>query len=157
MMQISENFLTVTCGPPKSENSGPNSGSSDRGMYDGSGRRPMVLGSRGFTRGVHYWEVSVDRAEGWGCVFIGVCPADAVSWQGYGFINYRATQSYGNETIYGKYYKDGDIIGVLLDLDRGRVSYFKDGEDFMLNRCVDCACVSACVFSLCRYTRLHVH
>jgi len=135
MMHITEDFLTVTCGPPKTGNSS-GGGNLDRGMYDGSGRRPMVLGSRGFTRGVHYWEVSVDVAEGWGCVFIGICPAEAVSWQGYGFLNYRATQSYGHETIYGKYYKGGDTIGVLLDLDRGRVSYFKDGEDFMLNRYV---------------------
>jgi hypothetical protein len=136
MMHISDDFLTVHCGPPKPSG---NSSSNGSAIYDGSGRRPMVLGSRGFTRGVHYWEVSVDSAEGWGCCVIGVCPADAVSWQGYGFLNYRATQSYGHESIYGKYYKSGDTIGVLLDLDRGRVSYLKDGEDFMSSRntCVD--------------------
>ena len=123
MMQISDDFMTVTCGPSK-----------DQASFDGS-RRPMVLGTRGFTRGVHYWEVRVEKGEGWGCVFIGVCPADALSWQGYGFLNYRATQAFGHEAIYGKYYTTGDTIGVLLDLDRGRVSYFKDGEDFMLSRC----------------------
>jgi hypothetical protein len=63
-------------------------------------------------------------------VFIGVSPADAQNWSGYGFLNYRATQYSGSETLYGSYYGPGDSVGVLLDMDHGTVSFFKDGEDF---------------------------
>jgi hypothetical protein len=102
-------------------------------QYDGRHGRPMVLGSRGFKRGRHYWQVTIDRAE-WGCIFIGVCPADASGWMGYGMLNYRATQAFGAETIYGKYLSAGDTVGVLLDMDHGTLSFFKDGEDFTVGK-----------------------
>lgn len=61
-------------------------------------------------------------------MFIGVAPASATSWSGgYGFLNYRATQAFGSETLYGSYYNAGDTIGVLLDMDRGRLSFIKEG------------------------------
>lgn len=60
-----------------------------------------------------------------------MAPASATSWSGaYGFLNYRATQAFGSETLYGSYYSSGDIIGVLLDMDRGTISFIKEGEDF---------------------------
>jgi SPRY domain-containing SOCS box protein 3 len=99
------------------------------------GGRSMAIGSRGFTRGVHYWEVSVDAAS-WGSVFIGVSPGESSSWNGYGLLNYRATQAFGSETLYGSYFAAGDTVGVLLDMDKGTISFFKDGEDFNLGKVV---------------------
>ncbi|CAM9604619.1 unnamed protein product, partial [Ectocarpus sp. 13 AM-2016] len=98
-----------------------------------SGNRGMVLGSRGFRAGLHYWEVKVDRSN-WGSVFLGVAPRHASTWNGYGFLNYRACQAYGSEIIYGAYYAAGDRVGVLLDMDRGTVSFVKDGDDFNMGR-----------------------
>jgi hypothetical protein len=100
---------------------------------DSSGGRSLVLGSKGFSHGVHYWEVQVNNAS-WGSVFIGVAPEDSLGWNGFGFINYRAVQSFGSETLYGSYFGVGDKIGVLLDMDRGTLTFFKDGEDFNLGR-----------------------
>jgi hypothetical protein len=111
---ISKDFTTVTC-------------------PEGGGGRQIVLGSKGFAHGIHYWEVHVEAAN-WGTVFIGVAPEEASGWSGLGFINYRATQAFGSETLYGNYYGVNDKIGVLLDMDRGTLTFFKDGEDFNVGR-----------------------
>ncbi|CAM9487476.1 unnamed protein product [Chrysoparadoxa australica] len=95
--------------------------------------RAMVLGGRGFVAGVHYWEVRVEKCN-WGSVFIGVSPKHSQAWGGYGFLNYRACQAYGSETLYGAYYTAGDKVGVLLDMDRGTLAFVKDGEDFNIGR-----------------------
>ena len=96
--------------------------------------KAMVLGTRGFRQGIAYWEVRVESAN-WGSVFIGVAPRlTRAGWQGYGFLNYRAVQAYGSETLYGSYFGAGDTIGVLLDMDRGTIAFIKDGEDFNVGR-----------------------
>ena len=44
-----------------------------------------------------------------------------------GFVNFRATYTAGAERVYGAHCHAGDIVGVLLDCDAGRLSYFIDG------------------------------
>lgn len=74
-------------------------------------------------------EVKVEQATyASGAIFIGVAPAAATSWgSAYGFLNYRATQAFGSETLYGSYYNAGDVIGVILDMDHGTLSFIKEG------------------------------
>lgn len=96
--------------------------------------RSMALGSRGFSRGTHYWEVQIDSLVN-GNIFIGVAPADYVqSWGGYGFVNYRIKISLTtDETMYGRWTKPGDTIGVLLNMDLGTLSFFVDTPEDMMS------------------------
>jgi len=107
--------------------------------------RGTVFGNVGFTKGVHYWEVKLEKAE-IGSVFIGVAekpgsPSGSSQgssygfesqprlnrWLGWGFVNFRATYTAGAERVYGAHCHAGDTVGVLLDCDSGRISYFFDG------------------------------
>jgi hypothetical protein len=108
--------------------------------------RCSAFGSTGFTKGVHYWEVKIESGD-IGSVFVGVAekPNGAAGsttynalrgedsqsrlnrWLGIGFVNFRATFASGAERVYGAHCHSGDTIGVLLDCDAGRVSYFFDG------------------------------
>ena len=69
-----------------------------------------------------------------GSIFIGCAekpPAEGANrfnrWLGWGFVNFRATYSSGSEKVYGVHAHAGDTVGVLLDCDAGRVSFFYDG------------------------------
>lgn len=105
----------------------------------GGESRNLALGSIGFTSGIHYWEVKIDAAE-FGSVFIGVCEKAPVTstdtttstnrlnrWQGWGFVNFRATYHNSTERIYGDHFNAGDTIGVKLDCEKGTLSFFMDG------------------------------
>jgi len=123
-MSLSRDGRTLTCVSP-----------------DGRG---TAFASVGFTKGVHYWEVKLEQAD-IGSVFIGVAekPSGAGSggggsfshdghprlnrWLGWGFVNFRATYTSGAERVYGAHCHNEDTVGVLLDCDAGRLSFFYDG------------------------------
>ena len=105
--------------------------------------RGTAFASIGFTKGLHYWEVKLEHAD-IGSVFIGVAEKPSGSggsgssigyetpprlnrWHGWGFVNFRATYTAGAERVYGAHCHAGDTVGVLLDCDAGRVSFFFDG------------------------------
>lgn len=104
--------------------------------------RGVAFGNVGFSKGVHYWEVKLEKAE-IGSVYIGVAEKPSAGssstssgfdgqsrlnrWLGWGFVNFRATYTTGAERVYGAHIHNGDTVGVLLDCDAGRVSYFLDG------------------------------
>lgn len=111
--------------------------------------RGVAFGNVGFTKGVHYWEVKLEKAEV-GSVFIGVaekpgCPSGSSSqanaygfesqvklnrWLGWGFVNFRATYTAGTERVYGAHCHAGDTVGVQLDCDAGRLSFYFDGVKY---------------------------
>ena len=103
--------------------------------------RGIAYGNVGFTKGVHYWEVKLEKAE-IGSVYIGVAEKPESTsggfetqprlnrWLGWGFVNFRATYSSGIERVYGAHCHAGDTVGVLLDCDAGRISYFFDGVKY---------------------------
>jgi hypothetical protein len=104
--------------------------------------RGTAYTNMGFSKGVHYWEVKLEQAD-IGSVFVGVAekthangsssslgydsPPRLNRWQGWGFVNFRATYTAGAERIYGAHCHAGDTIGVMLDCDAGRISFFFDG------------------------------
>jgi len=123
-LQISRDGRTVTC-------------------TSAEGRSSAFL-STGFSKGIHYFEVKIEQADV-GSVFIGVAekPKAGTSsggslesrprlkgWYGLGFVNFRATYNEGSERVYGSHCHAGDTIGVLLDCDAGRLSYFFDGVKY---------------------------
>jgi len=123
-MSLSRDGRTLTCVSP-----------------DGRG---TAFASVGFTKGVHYWEVKLEQAD-IGSVFIGVAEKPSGSgsssggsfshdshprlnrWLGWGFVNFRATYTSGAERVYGAHCHNEDTVGVLLDCDSGRLSFFYDG------------------------------
>ena len=88
-------------------------------------------------KGLHYWECTVEAGEP-GSVYIGVAEKSKDSaasknlhrWLGFGFVNFRASLHAGTEKIYGCHVMSGDTVGVLLDCDAGRLSFFIDGMKY---------------------------
>jgi len=104
-----------------------------------------VYGSIGFSSGVHYWEYKIDQADSAGSIFLGIAerppvysrsPPKTDRWYGYGFVNNRASIRPGHSivsdryNVYGDLFQTGDIVGVMLDMNRGRLSFFLDGTKF---------------------------
>ena len=100
-----------------------------------------VYATVGFSTGVHYWEYKIERCD-LGNIFVGVAEKTHHSsmqlrfnkWPGYGFINLRAshrnTDNAQGDHVYGDIFQTGDTVGVLLDMNRGRLSFFLDAMKY---------------------------
>ena len=109
----------------------------------GSDSKGILLGNRGFSSGLHYWEVKCESAQ-WGSMAIGVSRKPArkhrpiggsEKFGDYGFISYRCkVDEYEGQVLYGRYYNTGDTVGVVLDMDRGIIMYIKDGLDAFVGK-----------------------
>jgi hypothetical protein len=103
------------------------------GATSNRGSTCLAVGSRGFSRGVHYWEVHVEAQRDQGGIFIGVAEHGSHydTWRDYGFVSYSAVQSSrGGERLFGPFYFENDYIGVLLNMDEGYIAFVKDAEMF---------------------------
>lgn len=111
-----------------------------------SGSHGCIFGNIGFSSGIHYWEFKIEQADV-GSVFIGVSekigmipgiPSSCKSghWTGFGFIGNRSSFQSNPMTStervrsYGDHFMTGDLVGVMLDLNKGRLSFFLDGMKY---------------------------
>lgn len=46
---------------------------------------------------------------------------------GFGYVNHRSAYTNSTERVYGSHAHSGDVVGVCLDCDAGRLSFFIDG------------------------------
>ncbi|RLN71624.1 hypothetical protein BBJ29_002607 [Phytophthora kernoviae] len=101
-----------------------------------------VLGNCEVSCGIKYWEVKLQSARGGDGVFIGVAAADlalnsSILSRGIFWGISCATGHKFHETI--EYYadpcKDGDVVGVLLDMEYGRLSFYVNGRNLGVAFC----------------------
>ncbi|KAG2529541.1 hypothetical protein BBO99_00002378 [Phytophthora kernoviae] len=117
-----------------------------------------VLGNCEVSCGIKYWEVKLQSARGGDGVFIGVAAADlalnsSILSRGIFWGISCATGHKFHETI--EYYadpcKDGDVVGVLLDMEYGRLSFYVNGRNLGVAFCGIQAKRLCPVFSLTSY------
>lgn len=100
-----------------------------------------VRGSKAFTHGQHYWEVKLNDVYGTS-VMVGVCTKKATLHTGnYEYVNLigRDKQSWGlshkgelwhngQKKKFCEPFFDNTVIGILLDMDRGTLLFFKNKQ-----------------------------
>lgn len=95
-----------------------------------------ILGTTPFCTGINYWELHLDKSAT-SYLFIGVATRDADLTtflggddNGWGFIGDRALYHKRTKVkAYGERFSQGDTIGVTLNMDRGTLSFSKNGQD----------------------------
>lgn len=100
-----------------------------------------VVAEKGFSSGVHKWDVIIEKCTATANIMIGVCEKThslnnyigQTSAHG-GWSYYGATTGYtyhnGNSNSnYGQKMQEKDVIGVVLDMDEGTLSFSRNGED----------------------------
>ena len=89
-----------------------------------------------YSYGSHYWEVQIDKCVSKN-IFIGVVEAEANMENyvgsdrfGWGYLANKAVwHNRGKLRSYGELYKEGDTIGITLDMDIGTLSFSRNGRD----------------------------
>ncbi len=95
-----------------------------------------ILGTTPFCTGINCWELHLDKSAT-SYLFIGVATRDADLTtflggddNGWGFIGDRALYHKRTKVkAYGERFSQGDTIGVTLNMDRGTLSFSKNGQD----------------------------
>lgn len=108
-------------------------------LYEGKYLFRSVISNRGFTDGIHYWEIIAD-ARTQHELKIGVSKkqvyntSNSFSDYDFGYAFYGLGQlRHGNNAEgkkYGRPFKRKGILGVCLDMTRGTLSFALDGEFF---------------------------
>ncbi|CAD5231849.1 unnamed protein product [Bursaphelenchus xylophilus] len=99
----------------------------------------VVLGTVAFSRGVHFWEISVDRLDINTDIVVGVAQPsvdrhkilgkDIHGWAMY--LDVRRSWFFHNGDHHGRTEQgvsEGEVIGVRLDCDQGRLSFYINGR-----------------------------
>ncbi|RLN81650.1 hypothetical protein BBJ28_00024949 [Nothophytophthora sp. Chile5] len=101
-----------------------------------------VLGNCEVGCGVKYWEVELQSARGGDGVFLGVASADlslngSILSRGIFWGMSCATGHKFHDSIehYADPCKDGDVVGVLLDMEYGRLSFYANGRSLGVAFC----------------------
>lgn len=122
-----------------SANSGPAifvSGNELSATFGSNETWSTILGTTPFYTGSNYWEFQLDKSAT-NYLFIGVATRDADLTtflggddHGWGFIGDRALYHKRTKVkAYGERFGQGDTIGVMLNMDRGTLSFSKNGHD----------------------------
>ena len=122
-----------------SANSGPAifvSGNELSASFGSNETWSTILGTTPFYTGSNYWEFQLDKSAT-NYLFIGVATRDADLTtflggddHGWGFIGDRALYHKRTKVkAYGERFGQGDTIGVTLNMDRGTLSFSKNGHD----------------------------
>ncbi|RHY31910.1 hypothetical protein DYB32_003039 [Aphanomyces invadans] len=114
-----------------------------------------VRASVSYTSGVHTWDVRIDKCVSKN-IFVGICTADAsmenyvgsdawcvlpwnehattaesCAFRGWGFLANKAVwHNKSKLQTYGDIFKQGDVVTVTLNLDRGTLSFARNGDSF---------------------------
>ena len=104
------------------------------------GGKAVCFGHVGFSSGVHYWEFKIEQADS-GFAFLGVAerpldlePSNLNKWFGCGMVSNRTAfnllHKSSGSIVYGEHFHTGDVVGVHLDMNRGRLAFFLDGMKY---------------------------